>query len=810
MKFGTALQDEIFPPWRLSYMQYDMLKVELKQRQLDHEWSEDDEQDFIDMLENELKKVYDFVSAKLGEAEARICYCERTVKSFMSNPRWASEQSWQTMDDALTEVLFDINDLSRFTRINYTGFLKIVKKHDKWTQYDLRNRFVEQLRVWPLDNQRFDVAIVFISALHDICHRRGKPRTGNAAAGGDQSAFERATSKYWIHPDNVTEVQSIILLHLPVLIFNKEKEYESTDSAVSSVYFDNEDFELYTGRLQRDDGAEAIRFRWYGPDDKKSVFIERKTHHAPWLNGVSIKDRFRLDAEDVPKFVSGELTADEYARRLEAEGVDPETVKQAHFVASGIQKSLKEKDLKPMCRIFYDRTAFQLPGDQRVRVSIDTNLTFIREDQMDGKQRRQPGEWHRPDVGINYPFPNVEENDILRFPYAVLEAKIQTHLGQKAPEWLDKLLQSHLVHEVPKFSKYLHGASYLYRDQIPLLPWWLSEMDIDIRKPRETNFGLSRSSSYKPLIDGQYQRAMATEKRRLEFVADSLRRSTDSVAMRSTDTCDKAGKLQVPNNDRTAPIEEKPAFERPYSPRDSAGADTLVEPRRLEAMGGQKNAFLSAYSMSSDGLSAGSSALDYQEAPGATVLEKGDDPHYYGPPAETKEKGGVLGEQVKTNGGDIYLDIDKKEMVTKKKGEMVEPQAPLKMWEKILFGAGNEKDLHVKDDKDKSTQLKKIKIEPKVFFANERTFISWLQFCALLLTVALSLLNFGDNTSRIAGGIFIGIAAIVAIYALYRFEKRAWMINRRMMGRYDDLWGPAVLCSLLVAALIVNFYLRFR
>lgn len=36
------------------------------------------------------------------------------------------------------------------------------------------------------------------------------------------------------------------------------------------------------------------------------------------------------------------------------------------------------------------------------------------------------------------------------------------------------------------------------------------------------------------------------------------------------------------------------------------------------------------------------------------------------------------------------------------------------------------------------------------------------------------------------------------------------MINRHVVGRYDDLWGPAVLCVLLVGALIVNFYLRFR
>ncbi|KAI9498999.1 vacuolar transporter chaperone 1 [Zychaea mexicana] len=105
--------------------------------------------------------------------------------------------------------------------------------------------------------------------------------------------------------------------------------------------------------------------------------------------------------------------------------------------------------------------------------------------------------------------------------------------------------------------------------------------------------------------------------------------------------------------------------------------------------------------------------------------------------------------------------------------------------------------------------LRNVKVEPKVFFANERTFISWLQFCGLLLMVALNLLNFGDESAKIAGSVFICIAALVALYALYRFEKRAWMINRRVAGRYDDLWGPVVLCVLLVGALIVNFYLQF-
>ncbi|CAO3596406.1 unnamed protein product [Absidia cylindrospora] len=78
MKFGELLSSEVFVPWRLSYIQYDVLKVELKTRQQDHTWTEQDENDFVELLDNELEKVYEFVNAKLGEVEARINYCERS------------------------------------------------------------------------------------------------------------------------------------------------------------------------------------------------------------------------------------------------------------------------------------------------------------------------------------------------------------------------------------------------------------------------------------------------------------------------------------------------------------------------------------------------------------------------------------------------------------------------------------------------------------------------------------------------------------------------------------------------------------
>ncbi|CEP14588.1 hypothetical protein [Parasitella parasitica] len=722
MKYGEELQQNIFAPWRLSYVSYDVLKQELKSRQLDHGWTDKDERDFTNLLDNELTKVYDFVNAKLSEIDARILYCERTIQTLQKNSSMASDANYGIMDEALTEILFDVNDLSRFTRVNFVAIQKILKKHDKWTGLNLKRDFVGKLREKPLDKQRFDVAIIYISALHDICRNRGKQSPGNSASGGDQNAFERATAKYWIHPDNITEVKAIIMLHLPVLIFNKDKKWEPSDSAISSTYFDNSNFDLYTGRLQRDEEAEAIRFRWYGPMNTTSVFIERKTHHASWLDGASVKDRFRIKENQVNQFMTGLYTADQIASDQRKAGVDESAVESAHFIATGVQKSFREKRLEPMLRAFYNRTAFQLPDNQRVRISLDTDLTFIREDHLDGVHRRQPTyNWRRNDVGIDYPFAHLKESDVLRFPYAVLETKLQTHLGQEPPAWLTSLVESHLVHEVPRFSKYLHGACHFYRERLPLLPWWLAELNVDIRKPRNENIGLTRSRSFKPLIDGKYRRAMIEEKERAHQQAVV---GGEKISIKSS------GTGTAINNGSSSSVED-------FKNKEYAHMEHSSPPMPPGKQGGEN----------------------------ATSF-----------PPQIQKFFNNRKNQDQQRSGDLELGVP----------------------------------VTADDSSTSKRQKVKVRVEPKVFFANERTFIAWLQFCALLLTVALNLLNFGDTISRTVGGIFIGISAGIAIYALYRFEKRAWMINRRVDGRYDDIWGPAVLCLMLVIALIVNFYLRFR
>lgn len=276
-------------------------------------------------------------------------------------------------------------------------------------------------------------------------------------------------------------------------MFNASKEFEKKDSAITSIYYDNpEKFDLYEGRLKKTEGAEAIRLRWYGGMDVEQIFVERKTHREDWTGEKSVKARFGIKEKNVNAFMKGDLLPAAIFEKARKDGKKPaKAIDEDERLAAEIQYSVLKKGYKPVCRSFYNRTAFQLPADARVRISLDTELTMIREDNLDGKIRSGDN-WRRMDIGIDWPFPQLPPEDIERFPYAVLEVKLQTQVGQQPPEWVRELVASHLVEAVPKFSKFIHGTATLFPDRIKLLPYWMPQMDVDIRKPATSHFGIQR------------------------------------------------------------------------------------------------------------------------------------------------------------------------------------------------------------------------------------------------------------------------------------------------------------------------------
>ncbi|KAK5008466.1 vacuolar transporter chaperone, partial [Cryomyces antarcticus] len=404
-----------------------------------------------------------------------------------------TEEDFMLLEEDLSDIIADVHDLAKFTQLNYTGFQKIIKKHDKQTSWHLKPVFAARLRAKPFFKGNYDAFIVKLSRLYDLVRTRGNPTKGDAAAGGGQQNFVRQTTKYWVHPDDITELKLIILKHLPVLVFNASKEFDPKDSAISSIYYDNtETWELYIGRLKKTEGAEAIRLRWYGGMDTDTIFVERKTHREDWTGEKSVNARFSLKEKNVNAFLRGDLTVESVFEKMRKEGKKSEKeIADLEQLAREIQYRVITRKLVPVTRSFYNRTAFQLPGDARVRISLDTELTMTREDNLDGRQRAGKN-WRRMDIGIDYPFSQLPPEDVERFPYAVLEVKLQTQMGQEPPAWIRELTSSHLVEAVPKFSKFIHGTATLFPDRIKLLPFWMPQMDTDIRKPISHRFGIER------------------------------------------------------------------------------------------------------------------------------------------------------------------------------------------------------------------------------------------------------------------------------------------------------------------------------
>ena len=282
---------------------------------------------------------------------------------------------------------------------------------------------------------------------------------------------------------------------LPVLIYNPQPsridEGSKPDPTITSLYFDNEQFSLYTKKVEKVSQAASLRIRWYGRLlDRPELLLEKKTIHE---ENNSSEVRFPVKEKYINPFIAGNYKMEKSVRKAhDRSGQGSEAVSLLESSVDEIQKFITENHLQPVLRANYTRTAFQIPGDNRIRISLDTDLAMIREDALDPDRPCRPSDdWHRTDIdkiGMEYPFSDIRKGEIVRFPYAVLEIKVQDGAAKKKIDWLGDLMSSHLVKEAPRFSKFVHGVAQLFEDHVNSFPFWLSSLETDIRRDPEDAF----------------------------------------------------------------------------------------------------------------------------------------------------------------------------------------------------------------------------------------------------------------------------------------------------------------------------------
>jgi SPX domain protein involved in polyphosphate accumulation/uncharacterized membrane protein YidH (DUF202 family) len=368
-----------------------------------------------------------------------------------------------TLEAEAKQLGTDFISLEKFVNLNYQAFEKLLKNHDRL----LPNTPCHQFYMAKLRNQdwiKSDFSDVFV-ALSD-CHSLLRQDDSGVANNDAAQNFIRNTKKYWVPTEHVSTVKHLILQHLPVF---RMWSGSGDSQLVNSVYFDNRQMQLYHGRMDKTPGAIALRLRWYGTEIK-TVYVERKTHLDSWTGNTSVKERFALEPEQVVPFCNGSYKVNEFADDMKRKGKKDADIQAACKLFSQIARVIESKQLGPTVRTQYMRTAFQIPFDSSVRISLDTNLAMVREDTC-GYAQTITERWRRDE---RIP---VKASEHTHFPHAVLEVKLQGEV-ENPSQWVRDLLNSGMCTEVYKFSKFIHGGAVLLTELVAAAPYWIDDVSI--------------------------------------------------------------------------------------------------------------------------------------------------------------------------------------------------------------------------------------------------------------------------------------------------------------------------------------------
>lgn len=527
----------------------------------------------------------------------------------------------------------------------------------------------------------------------------------------------------WVHPDNLLEVKTYILRRLPAVVYSEPSSKSpepQADPTLNSLYLDSPDFTLYGQKREKKENAASLRIRWYGQlKDNPELQFEQKIVHE---NGTSEEKKLLIKEKYINSFIKGEYKMEKSVQKMERQGQPEARIEAFKKTVDDIQSLIKDNGLQPILRANYTRTAFQKPLDDRVRISIDTQLAFIREDCIDeDRPCRDPTSWHRRDIdssAMSYPFSNINPGEISRFPYSVLEIKVKDDATKKQPQWVQDLMGSHLVYAAPGFSKFLQGAVSLFEDNVNDYPSWHGNLADDIRKDPQAAFDADQSRKAKQAENDL-------------VVGSFLGTSHKASASFKPGVSSPVGKSYM--EERMAAEEragKRPHVDGPAASGDAGNDEEETGDSRNQGGYGTLASVFPSFSLSRYAQSRRSRSVQL-------------------PPGVTKPT------------------------------QYIKDSGPLQ-------------------------------VEPKVWLANERTFLKWQHICILLGSLAISLYTAAgeDDIAEAMGIAYIIIAIFAGCWGYWMHYTRREMIVQRSGKDFDNLIGPMIVSAALMVSLLLNFFFK--
>jgi len=406
MRFGEYLLQNRDHDWVDNYIDYDKLK-ELVNFVIEKRINS--EKNFIKTLDKQWNTYYEFLNMEIDKVK------KISIKK---------------------EVILQIMKINNFIHLNQEGFRKIVKKHDKISEFKIYPAWQWKIKYNPVF-KLYDT----IKSISKLYEDRSDIVVENVI---NNTSFKRKSIKYWVSKRNILPVICHIIPYLPIYIWDEDIN-EHIYQQITSVYLDNRNLDMYHNRIDKNENSKLVRFRWYG-DEMEHIFVERKVHHENWTLQKSSKDRFIMQSRNILPFLRGDLLIN-------------------NSLAREISTIITQKQLYPKIRTTYNRIAFQLKHSNKIRISLDVNFKLI-------KEKTNHLEWFTD-------IENIYDEDIYKFPYSILEIKLCDEMIETPPKWITDLIQSDLVIQQPSFSKFIHGTYTFYGYMCKKIPCWINNDPVD-------------------------------------------------------------------------------------------------------------------------------------------------------------------------------------------------------------------------------------------------------------------------------------------------------------------------------------------
>lgn len=162
MRFGRKLRNSVYEPWQGQYIDYSKLKDLLREDvEDDQAWTEDDENKFCDEILNvQLEKVAAFQESTFNSLERRASKAGEKLRDLAPEEGKAKGDittgRFKEIEEELDAIINETKELKKYSSINYTGFLKIVKKHDRkrGNNYKIRPMLQMSLSKRPFNSEQ--------------------------------------------------------------------------------------------------------------------------------------------------------------------------------------------------------------------------------------------------------------------------------------------------------------------------------------------------------------------------------------------------------------------------------------------------------------------------------------------------------------------------------------------------------------------------------------------------------------------------------------------------------------------------------